>query len=340
MYELLDNWISPWFNDSPGLYFLSLSLCILIGFYLLIKGGDWLSDHCSNLAALIGIPPVIIGLTIVSIATSTPELFTSVSALRSDSPGLILGNIIGSNIANIGLILGIALLLGTVSTQDAVSFSQRVCLVTITLVFCAFLYLSPNKEIGLLAGLLLLGFILSYLVVITLHALRKKQSSVERKMSETPISTNIPLVLSIIMLIISTASLWAGADSLVYGSKNLAQLARVPEELIGFTLLAIGTSLPELAASISLLRKGETSMMLGNIVGSNLFNISLIGGLAGIMGPVCIGSPNPWVDYLFLLITTFLFTFWLKGKTLNKKEGVLLLLIYCCACGSTWLLNS
>jgi len=159
-------------------------------------------------------------------------------------------------------------------------------------------------------------------------------------MSETPISTNIPLVLSIIMLIISTASLWAGADSLVYGSKNLAQLAGVPEELIGFTLLAIGTSLPELAASISLLRKGETSMMLGNIVGSNLFNISLIGGLAGIMGPVCIGSPNPWVDYLFLLITTFLFTFWLKGKTLNKKEGILLLLIYSGACGSTWLLNS
>ena len=122
--------------------------------------------------------------------------------------------------------------------------------------------------------------------------------------------------------------------------QNLAQLAGVPEELIGFTLLAIGTSLPELAASISLLRKGETSMLLGNIVGSNLFNISLIGGLAGLMGPVRNGSPNPWIDYLFLLIITFLFTFWLKGKTLNKKEGILLLLIYSGACGSTWLLNS
>ena len=84
---------------------------MLIGLYLLIKGGDWLSDHSSNLAGLIGIPPVVIGLTIVSIATSSPELFTSISALRSDSPGLILGNIIGSNIANVGLILGIALCL-------------------------------------------------------------------------------------------------------------------------------------------------------------------------------------------------------------------------------------
>ena len=340
MYELLDNWISPWFNESIGLYFFSLSLCMLIGFYLLIKGGDWLSDHSSNLAGLIGIPPVVIGLTIVSIATSSPELFTSISALRSDSPGLILGNIIGSNIANVGLILGIALLLGTIPTKDAVSSTQRLCLVSVTLLFCAFLYLTPNQEIGLLAGLLLLGFILSYIFVITLHALGKKQRSMEREKLEAFNTSNIPLGLSIIMLIISTASLWVGADSLVYGSKNLAQLAGVPEELIGFTLLAIGTSLPELAASISLLRKGETSMLLGNIVGSNLFNISLIGGLAGLMGPVRNGSPNPWIDYLFLLIITFLFTFWLKGKTMNKKEGILLLLIYSGACGSTWLLNS
>ncbi len=340
MYELLDNWISPWLIESFGLYFLSLCLCIVIGFYLLIKGGDWLSDHSSNVAFLIGIPPVVVGLTIVSIATSTPELFTSISALRSDSPGLILGNIIGSNIANIGLILGIALLLGTVPTKDAVSFAQRVCLVTVTLVFCAFLSFSPNQEIGLAAGLLLLGFILTYLVVITLHALGNKQRSFGREGAETSNTANFPLGLSIIALIISTAALWVGADSLVFGSKNLAQLAEVPEELIGFTLLAIGTSLPELAASISLLRKGETTMLLGNIVGSNLFNLSLIGGLAGLMGPVRIGSANPWIDYLFLSIVTFLITFWLKGKTLTRKEGILLLIIYTAACCSTWLLNS
>ena len=182
--------------------------------------------------------------------------------------------------------------------------------------FAFFLCISfPHPQSGnrTFAGLLLLGFILSYIFVITLHALGKKQRSMEREKLEAFNTSNIPLGLSIIMLIISTASLWVGADSGIW-VQNLAQLAGVPEELIGFTLLAIGTSLPELAASISLLRKGETSMLLGNIVGSNLFNISLIGGLAGLMGPVRNGSPNPWIDYLFLLIITFLFTFWLKGK--------------------------
>ena len=142
------------------------------------------------------------------------------------------------------------------------------------------------------------------------------------------------------MLVISTVALWIGADTLVYGSKNLAQLAGVPEELIGFTLLAIGTSLPELAASISLVRKKQTSMLLGNIVGSNLFNIALIGGLAGILSPVRSGSPHPWIDYLFLLLTTLMLFNWLKGKTLTKIEGLILLLIYLTASVCTWVLNS
>jgi cation:H+ antiporter len=340
MYELLNNWISPWIDHSYGFYFFFLILCIVFGFYLLIKGGDWLSDHSAKIAYQLGVPPVVVGLTIVSIATSTPELFTSISALRSDSPGLILGNIIGSNIANIALILGIALLIGSIPTQDAVSRPQRICLISVSLFFCLVLSFSSNQEIGLISGAVLLVFLVLYLSILTISAIRNKHASRSSEQISHEDEYSGPISISMLMLLVSTLALWAGADSLVYGSKSLAQIGGIPEELIGFTLLAIGTSLPELAASISLVRKGQTSMLLGNIVGSNLFNISLIGGLAGIWGPVSAGSPNPWVDYLFLMISTLLLVFWLRGKNLAKREGIILLLIYAGASISTWILNS
>jgi cation:H+ antiporter len=341
MYELLNHWISPILEKSQGIFFLLLALCIVGGFYLLIKGGDWLSDHSSNLAYQLGIPPVVVGLTVVSIATSTPELFTSISALYSDSPGLILGNIIGSNIANIALILGIALLIGSVPTQNAVPLSQRICLGLVTFGFCGFLIFSAQHEIGRTAGIIFLVFIASYLIVLSYKAI--SQNKVEREKPENLSALNQEqpaILLSLMMLIIATLALWTGADSLVYGSKSLAEIGGIPEELIGFTLLAIGTSLPELAASISLVRKQQNAMLLGNIVGSNLFNISLIGGLAGLLGPVGSTAPFAWVDYMFLIATTLLLIYWLQGKILNKTNGYALLLIYAAASAATWILNS
>ena len=341
MYELLNHWISPILEKSQGIYFLLLALCIVGGFYLLIKGGDWLSDHSSNLAYQLGIPPVVVGLTVVSIATSMPELFTSISALNSDSPGLILGNIIGSNIANIALILGIALLIGSVPTQNAVPLSQRICLGLVTFGFCGFLIFSAQNEIGRTAGIIFLVFISSYLIFLSYKAI--SQNKAERDKSENLGTLNQEqpaILLSLLMLIIATLALWTGADSLVYGSKSLAEIGGIPEELIGFTLLAIGTSLPELAASISLVRKKQNAMLLGNIVGSNLFNISLIGGLAGVLGPVRSTAPFAWVDYVFLILTTLLLIYWLQGKILNKTNGYALLLIYIAASAATWILNS
>ncbi len=342
MYQLLDQWIGPYQGNSYSIYLVLLWLGVILGLYLLTKGGDWLSEHSANLASILGVPPVVIGLTVVSIATSMPELFTSVSALRSNSPGLVLGNIIGSNIANIGLILGVSLLLGAIRTEGAVSRPQRACLLILTLTFCGILFYHPRGELGTTAGSLLILFISIYLVLVAKHALRGRQgmgnSSVELEQGTATSAPN--LLISLAMLLVATFTLWIGSDSLVYGSKNLASIAGVPEELIGFTLIALGTSLPELAASISLVRKQHTAMLLGNIVGSNLFNIALIGGIAGILGPVRCGTPRPWVDYLSLLGITFLIVFWLSGKDLGKKHGLLLLSLYLGACITTWLLNS
>ncbi len=143
----------------------------------------------------------------------------------------------------------------------------------------------------------------------------------------------------LLLLGLSSTMLWLGSESLVEGSIGLAREVGVSDAIIGLTLVAIGTSLPELATSISLVRKAETEMLLGNIVGSNLFNIGLVGGTAGVLGPVSSQTPHPWIDYLFLVLITALFCYWLKGRKLQRKDGILLLTIYLAASLCTWIWN-
>jgi cation:H+ antiporter len=313
---------------------------MLLGLFLLTKGGDSLSDHSSHIAEALGVPSVVIGLTIVSIATSAPELFTSIAAIRSNSPGLVLGNIIGSNIANISLILGLVVLIKPVETKDAVPNNQITVLLLLTLSFCTFLYFSPTQTLSFGSGIILLGFISFYFFRITTKALNKRDSDTIGQGEELKdVESSNSLAFSSFVIFFSTVALWAGSGFLVFGAKNLAKLVDVPEELIGFTILAIGTSLPELATSISLVRKGKNDMLLGNIVGSNLFNIGLVGGMAGILGPVSSQTPFPWIDYLSLVLFTVLFCYWLKGRKLDKKEGMFLLVIYFIASSCTWLWN-
>ncbi len=337
MYATLETWIDPLAQASPGLFLLILLTSIAFGLYLLTKGGDWLSDSSADLASQLGVPPVVVGLTVVSIATSTPELFTSISALRSDAPGLVLGNIIGSNVANVGLILGITLLIAPVNTRNAVSLSQRNSVLLLTLAFCAILLMHPQGLLGMIPGIGLITFMVTYLFFVTLHALRRNSPE---EQDPKQASEGRLILFSICMITFSTLALWAGSDALVYGSKNLAKMAGVPEELIGFTLVALGTSLPELSASISLVKKQHSAMLLGNVVGSNLFNIGLIGGLSGVLGPVGSKAPYPWVDYLSLIALTTVLYFWLRGKFLQKSHGMILLALYTLATGITWWVNS
>ncbi len=338
MYQVLTTLCSSMQAESPIIYIGVLIASMLIGFYLLTKGGDLLSDHASNLAQSIGIPSVVVGLTIVSIATSAPELFTSIAAVASEAQGLILGNIIGSNIANISLILGISLLISPINTNRAIPQSQSIVLLGLSLFFIAYLFLNPSQSLSTFPGIILLLFIGCYLFFLTRTALQsRKINKIESKKKYKDLPS---VYLSCIMILVATAALWVGSDTLVFGAKNLASLAGIPEELIGFTLVAIGTSLPELAASIALTKKNEFGMLLGNIVGSNIFNIGLVGGVAGILGPISATTTFPWIDYISLLLLTTLLTFWLRGTTLKKIHGVILLIAYVGASLTTWVFNS
>ena len=341
MQQILENTALKIIGVHGFLNFGFLLICVIIGIILLIKAGDSLSDASATLAELLGVPPILVGLTIVSVATSAPELFTTISAVTSDAKGLILGNIIGSNIANIGLILGVSLLVKPIHVTKTVPAFQKITLLLVTLGFSGYLYYTPNHAITWQFGLILLGFLTCYLIFLSYQAVKGKE------LIQTPTSvitdSNSPQNnqwISLGLIIASSLGLWLGSETLVFGSKSLAMQLGIPEELIGFSVVAVGTSLPELAASIALLKKTQTAMLLGNIIGSNLFNISLVGGIAGLIAPIRSNLNNPWVDHIAMITLTAMLCFGLSGKAKGKAHGVILLLCYIIASISTWMINA
>ncbi|OUU41728.1 MAG: hypothetical protein CBC16_04675 [Verrucomicrobia bacterium TMED56] len=323
---------------SSFAFFIFLFVSLLIGIGCLTKGGDLLSDYCSSLAQGLGVPSVVVGLTVVSIATSAPELFTSISAIRSNATGLVIGNIIGSNIANIGLILGISLLIKPIDSKNSIHPIQLILLLGTTLFFSSAFFIGDEHSLGLLYGAILTLFIIIYLLGLSFHSLKNRVTFDHSKQDNE--DNMVSGLKCLIMISIGGILLWLGSESLVYGSTNIARMAGLPDELIGFTLIALGTSLPELAASIALLRKNHKDMLLGNILGSNLFNLGLVGGISGILGPIFSNVKFPWIDHLSMLLLTLIFSYCMLGKKLNRTHGIFLLAAYLTATITTWIYNS
>ena len=181
-------------------------------------------------------------------------------------------------------------------------------------------------------------FIFCYIIGVTIHALKNR--NLIREDDESNSSKKDSITYIIIMILLGGVFLWVGSESLVYGSQNIAILIGIPNELIGFTLIAIGTSLPELAASVALIRKEQTQMLLGNILGSNLFNIGLVGGVAGILGPISSETNYPWVDHFFSRYFYLNFCCMDDRKKLTKGHGIFLIAAYIAATIITWIMNS
>lgn len=341
MQQILENIALKIIELHGFLNFGFLLICLIIGIILLIKAGDSLSGASATLAKLLGVPPILIGLTVVSIATSAPELFTTISAVTSNAKGLILGNIIGSNIANIGLILGVTLVIKPIQLTKTVPTFQKVTLLLVTLGFSGYLYFSPAHAITWQCGSILLGFLSCYLIFLSYETIR------ERKLVQVPPLTNTDSNIgqnnqwvSLGLIIGSSFGLWLGSETLVFSSKSLALQLGIPEELVGFSIVAVGTSLPELAASIALLKKSQTAMLLGNIIGSNLFNILLVGGVAGLIAPIRSNVANPWVDHIAMILLTAVLCFGLSGKAKGKVHGTALIVCYMIASITTWMINA
>ncbi|MFL2576738.1 MAG: calcium/sodium antiporter [Flavobacteriales bacterium] len=301
-------------------------LFLILGFVLLYYGGEFLVKGSVNLANKFSISKLVAGMTIVSFATSSPELFVSIEAILNKSSDIVFGNVIGSNIANIALVLGCTALFFNINVTDKTLKIDFPFLFFATFSVGYILYFLG--KITFFTGLILIILLTAYLFYI-ISSSRNENNSIVDQLEKDDKSTYLNcftyLILGIILL-------KYGADFLVSSAIDIAILLNIEERIIAVTVVAIGTSVPELATSIVAALKKEVDLAVGNIVGSNIFNLLAVLGITALYKEIEIMNNNILsIDYLFMFIITvifgvFLYTFE-KGK-INKLKGGILLLIY------------
>lgn len=321
--------------DYHSLSIIVLIILLVIGLAALCFGGDWLADGASGLALNLKINPVVVGLTVVSIATSMPELITALMAGARGSTELAVGNIIGSNLANTGLILGVAAIITPVMIQARLIKQEMPILLVATATFCLFgmggLFLAG--KILRWEGIILLVMAVCYLLFIVQQA-RRSRSKADIALASEVQSAPKSLTKCIMLVVAGSIGLALGAELLVGASVEIAIRLNVSEALIGLTIVAIGTSLPELAASIAAALRKESDIIAGNIVGSNIFNLLLIGGGLSVFFPVPVEQNLMLVEFpSLLLITVLLWLAFFTDRKVTRREGVFLVILYCLMIG-------
>ena len=301
---------------------------LLIGFVFLIKGADIFVDGASDTARKFRVPKMLIGLTIVSFGTSAPELAVSIQSILSGKGDILLGNVVGSNVLNILLILGVASLVGTLRVNTATVKKEIPVLVLITLAFAALL---SDKIFGLAEniftrqdGVVLLLFFCIFIYYLIGMA-RKKDTNEEENKDEKPVK----LVKALLMIVVGLIGIVLGSDFVVKGASEIAATFGVSQRIISLTIVALGTSLPELVTSVIATKKGEYDIAIGNIVGSNIFNIGIVAGLpVAIFGGVG-GGAFSYIDIIALIISAVvLFFFARHGGRIGYKKGIIFLLMF------------
>lgn len=313
-----------------------LNILILIaGFAVLVKGADVFVDGSASLARLFHVSGLIIGLTIVAMGTSAPELAVSTTAALSGSNEIALSNVIGSNLFNLLMVLGICAVISPVPTsKDIIKRDYPISLFATVLVFFLGsglklltsgnpLKLEMEAEAGVfgrLGGIILLVLFVSYIILLIVEA--KKHPSEE----EDPKSRSLGKC--ILLILLGLAMVVGGGQAVVYSAKAIARDAGMSETLIGLTVVAFGTSLPELVTSIVAARKNETELAVGNVIGSNIFNLLLILGVSTAIHPIGVNfaSLSDLVVLFFVSILTFLFL--LRKQKLTRVEGIIMILLY------------
>lgn len=301
---------------------------IIAGFALLLFGGESVVRGSVALAQRLGISPLIVGLTIVGFGTSLPEMVVSVNAALVGSPGLAVGNVVGSNIANILLILGVAAIIAPIAVSPGAVKRDLLGMSAVTLVYVG---LGMSGQIVFWQGALMLIALMSYIGFTVWHDNKSNDELAELHREEAAEMGTIPLrTVSIAgIIIVGLFAVVVGAEWLVTGATTLAMEFGVPEEVIGLTVVAIGTSLPELATSIVAAYRGHSDVCVGNVLGSNLFN------LFGITGVTAMFTPLPFSDkivsfdlWVLLAATALIIPFMLSGRRISRLEGSILLVLY------------
>ncbi len=299
---------------------------LALGLFILLLGGKLLVDGASSIALKLGLSSGLIGLTVVAFGTSTPELLVSINAAIKGNSDISIGNVVGSNIANIGLVLGISGLLYPIEISKSHLRFDYILMLTVTIVFFV---LSCDQKISFWEGSILVGgFIL--LNVYLLRNIREGQplenELVEEKLEEIK---KYSLPISVILLIFGIVGLYFGSEMLVKNAVLISIEYGVSERIIGVTIIAIGTSLPELITSIIAALSKRTDLALGNILGSNIMNVLSIIGITALIKPIGVSEEFIKTDYLWMIgITILLFPLMKSKMRVSKIEGSILLLSY------------
>ena len=309
-------------------------LMLLAGFAALVKGADLFVDGSADLARLFRIPGLVIGLTIVAMGTSAPELAVSVSAAVEGSNEIALSNVVGSNIFNLLVVLGSCALFHPVPVKRIAVW--RDCLVSLAATACLLLGLLLQRQVPLNAlmgnlslqagtvtrimGLLLILVFALYMYFLVAKALREP--------GEDAANYVRPIWQSLLLIVVGAALIVGGGKAVVAGAREIALFWGMSETLVGLTIVAVGTSLPELVTSVVAARKGETGMAIGNVLGSNIFNMMFILGISASIHPVEVIAASLMDLGILIIATMITMYFALSGRRINRMEGSGMLLLY------------
>ena len=299
-------------------------LFLTVGLVLLVLGGNWLLKAAVGFSLRLQIPKIVIGMTVVSFATSVPELIVSVNSALAGHADIALGNVIGSNIANLGFVLAITILISTISVEKS--------------------FYKTDWPIMMIASMLLYGFsafdgvlfryegiiLFSFLIIFLIYLLKFQKPAVVDEMPEDDVE--LPLYKGVLFLLLGGIALWGGSELLIDGAVGMATKYNVSERIIGITIVSIGTSIPELAASVIAILKKEKAISLGNLIGSNVFNILAVLGITSIITPVKVVDQGLLTsDIFWMLGISFLIlplVFVPSRMKLSWKDGVILISLY------------
>ena len=292
-------------------------LLLPIGFVLLIKGADFFVDGSSSLARIINVPSVIIGLTIVAMGTSAPEASVSVNAALAGSNDIAISNVIGSNLFNGLVVVGVCAFMAGFKTNPEILKRDMPLNIIVTAILCIMLL---DRHINHIEGIILLISMAVYIAVMVISALKNRETADECKILSLP--------KSLIFIIGGLIAVIFGGTLVVDNACLIAKDFGVSENFIGLTIIAIGTSLPELVTSITATRKGDSGLALGNAIGSNLFNILFILGMSATICPLNVLSESI-IDCIILLVSAvILYVFARTKKTMNRWEGIVCVFLY------------
>ena len=301
-------------------------LLVIAGLVLLTWGADRFVHGAASAARNLGIAPLLIGLTVVAFATSAPEILVSVVAATQKEPGLAIGNAIGSNIVNVGLVLGVTAIIRPIKLESATLRREMPALLAVSLLTVSLFldsYLSRIDGAVMLTGLVIV------MVWLVRLGIRSAVNDPIKRDFEAEIPTDVSMKMALVWLAIGLGTLLVGADLLVDGAIGIAKLLGVSEVVIGILVVALGTSLPELAVSLASALKGEYGLAIGNIVGSNIFNLLAVIGIAATIEPAAL-APTVLSLHIFVMVAftlvLFAMTYDYDGKAeLSRMEGMALL---------------